>query len=118
MTPDESTEILIRVFHVTPRKNTASIAQAGLDPAFAKTARRALWCVGREQLLWAIAHTANRHGVLVTDLQIYAFLMRRADLIRTRWQGVYQFTVTVQPGTLGLWDASEVNRYLETPQGE
>lgn len=60
------------LYHVSPSKNRASILAHGLEPSlFSRGAQKKLWLVEWKEIMWALAHTAKRHGVRPEDCDVW-----------------------------------------------
>jgi hypothetical protein len=83
----------IPLYHVTLKTNIESIYDNGLQPHLATGKEAKTWLVSEEKLLWAIAHCANRHNVLISNLAIIPVHAIPAKISNTQWQGIYTSTV-------------------------
>lgn len=77
------------LYHVSPVVNSASIAENGVDPAFARTKRKVSWWCTFERLDWALIHTANRHRCPPNALMVAEATFETNSLVKTHLTGVY-----------------------------
>lgn len=86
------------LYHVSPNKNRASILTHGLEPSiFSRDRQKKLWLVEWKQIMWAIMHTARRHGVDPIDCDVWIVhksTIRR--LQKTAFRDVFQTPCRVQ----------------------
>ena len=59
-----------RLFHVTPRRNVASILAVGLRLECCRGRMRGVWVCDAHRLPWAVAHVANHQGTRPEDMSI------------------------------------------------
>lgn len=78
-------------YHVTPRRNVASILSIGLHLDFARGRVRGVWVCDAKRLPWAVAHVANHQGVRPEDMSIIAVDMTKCTLRRVR-EGVWVYS--------------------------
>src|SRR5262249_42317115 len=78
------------LYHVTPRRNMASINRHGLLPEKATGRQEATWLVSRSQIVWAIAHTATkRDKAPITKLVVLRVEVPRSRVRRFR-RGIWR----------------------------
>ena len=85
------------LYHITPRRNMASIDKYGLLPEKATGKERAVWLVSRSLIPWGLAHTATKPGKApVHKLLVYRVEIARAKVRRFR-RGLWRAFERVQP---------------------
>ena len=99
------------LYHVTHRRNVASILDKGLMPARSKTRWRTLWYTNEQGIQWAIKHVMERHGykdpraLVVIKVQIPI-----KDIKNNRWSGIYNSHATVPVTTEMITNATDSMR--------
>jgi hypothetical protein len=81
---------LVHLYHVTPTENLESIRRSQIDPNKATGKQKCSWFVSQDMLLWAIAHTANRHDCKVAELSVLSVVGVRKMFTATPWPGIYK----------------------------
>jgi hypothetical protein len=76
--------------HVSPDYNTDNILKAGILPNFSRGARKTIWLVNEDNLVWAIAHVSDRWKVPVSCIAVFEVHAPQEVLIRTARAGVYE----------------------------
>lgn len=89
-------ELIAMFYHVSPRKNQASIRRTGIDPAFSRGSSQAIWLVSRGKILWAIAHCAERHGVSIDEMDVWLVPTVKRQR-STRWPGIVSSPCNARP---------------------
>lgn len=87
-------------YHATHVRNVPSIRWTGLSRHFSTARRKAVWCVGRDGLWWAVRHVCVRHGWREEDVVLIPFTTTLTEAKRTRWQNVYAIDGNVSPDRL------------------
>lgn len=88
-------KLYMALYHVTLATNIKGIYTSGLDPRLATGKEKKAWLVDETALFWAIAHCANRHDLLISDLVAIPFDVLPTRVMRTAWKGVYSTTQTL-----------------------
>ena len=73
------------LYHVTNRKNLASILQNGLDPKKARMKRKSVWGVTRSRIAWAIIHVMAKpwnRSASIGDMAVIRFSISRNKIRR------------------------------------
>ena len=78
----------MRLYHVTPKRNSESIALNGVDPSYATGRLPGSWWVDWTNLQWAIIHVGTRYNVAIRQICVV-----RANLytVKKFTKGVYRF---------------------------
>jgi len=77
------------LYHISPVRNHISILKIGVDPGLSRSAYHASWWATSEKLAWALAHCSIRHGIPVTDLEVwFCRPIPFKGKTRTKWTGV------------------------------
>jgi len=98
----------MRLYHVSPAKNYEYIFWGGLQPSFALGARKVVWLVTRDKVVWALAHVSARHSVSVDELGVFVVDASLADIRRTRWAHVFTCERRIEVARM-----DEVGEYLD-----
>jgi hypothetical protein len=86
------------LYHVTLRDNHASITRAGVEPLFARGAKKASWWVDYSRLHWALAHCSARHNASVNQLEVWAVSKKAFPrLMKFRYPGMFFTPCRVKP---------------------
>lgn len=85
------------MYHVTHRRNRASIWIHGVHPGFTQGRQQITWWATGAALAWAKNHVCERHGWSPDDLAVFVISLPLAVFTRTRWQGVYTIAETLRP---------------------
>lgn len=102
------------LYHVSPSKNRESIRLHDLEPSlFSQGKHRKLWLVEWKEVMWAINHVAQRHGVALENLDVW--IIRRnniRNLQKTGLRDVYQTPCRVGTGSY-MRAEDAIRRYEE-----
>jgi hypothetical protein len=101
-------------YHVTHRRNCASIDKLGLLPERATGKERAVWLVTKSLIIWALMHTALKKGRgPLPQLVVYKVELPRSK-VRRFSKGLYRTFDVVRP--IGVEPASTyTNAYPTSP---
>jgi hypothetical protein len=91
----------MRLFHVTLKRNRASISRSGINPAYSQGARKECWYVQESKICWAFLHVSKRHKVALEEVEAYQVVVRPSDVTR-RGRGVYTCPEVLRPTCGGL----------------
>ena len=85
------------LFHITNKKNVASIDRLGLLPERAMGKEKSVWLVTRTMIPWALAHTATKPGKgPITRLVVYRVETTRSKVRRFR-RGIWRSFEMIRP---------------------
>jgi hypothetical protein len=85
------------LFHVSPRRNKASIDKYGLLPEKATGKEKAIWLCSRSKIVWALAHLALKpHKAPINGLVVYKVEVQRGQ-VRRFSRGVYRAFQPLRP---------------------
>jgi hypothetical protein len=85
------------LYHVTHRRNVASIERLGLLPEKATGREKSIWLVSRTMVPWALGHTAAKPGKgPITKLVVYKIETTRSRVRRFR-RGIWRSFETIIP---------------------
>lgn len=84
------------LYHVTHRKNLASIKKLGVSPEFAKGKIPAVYVCRGSSLGWAVQHTIARHGWSAKSIAIVAVATPGLKGQRTGTPGVFRYYVALK----------------------
>ena len=85
------------LYHVTHRRNIASIDTRGLLPAKSTGKEQAVWLVSRSLVPWALGHTAAKRGRgPITKLVVYRCEVARSK-VRRFARGTWRCFEVVKP---------------------
>jgi hypothetical protein len=88
------------LYHITPKRNTASIDERGLLPEKSTGKEKAVWLVTKSVIWWALWHTCAKRGRgPITKLVVYRCEVPRNKL-RRYGKGVWRCFETVRPVTM------------------
>ena len=76
------------LLHATHRRNLPSIGALGVSPAFSQGPRAECWFFSRSRRAWAVAHVAERHDWLPSDIVLVRVSVPR-DLLTHRGRGLW-----------------------------
>jgi hypothetical protein len=85
------------LYHVTLASNHDAIARMGIEPMFAKGAKKASWWVDETRIYWALAHCSTRYDASVLQLEVWAAPKKSFPrLLRFRWPGIFFTTCRIK----------------------
>jgi len=90
------------MYHWTPAVNLASIAQTGLDPAYATGKRATVWMADETRALWAVAHAAMHQRCGPDEMVCVRVRVDGLRLTRTGWTGVMTSDKLIAPSRLSV----------------
>lgn len=85
------------LFHVSPRKNDASILKSGILLKYHKCYEPAVWLVKRDLLEWAIRHVKQRHKC--EYVTVWAVRLKARQVVK-RGNGPYIYRGNVEPARI------------------
>lgn len=84
------------LYHVTHRRNIASIRRVGVDPAFSRGRMRCVYVVRGDRIGWAVAHCIARHDWTPKSLVVLEVVTSGLDAQRTHVAGVFRYFVPLK----------------------
>ena len=100
----------MKLYHVTNRKNLASIQAVGLDPARSVGVRKAVWAGTASKVAWGIVHVlgkARNKGCTIDDLVVVEINVSRGSLTRHCSSVWYSYQTVTPSQIVVVRDASE-----------
>lgn len=77
------------LYHITPSENVSSIYESGLQPSYSTGFMKAVWLVGKRNIVWALAHCSNRHGTSVDNLCVMTVVTDNQKVTRFATSGLF-----------------------------